>query len=628
LRTLTVSLAILAALAVVPTRASATHFRIIGSFEGESAPVRANLANCESGRRLTFVWTVIGAPVVGREYDIEIRTTTRDGTTCTFGSATDKCDVREAAARWDRIVPIRRTYTVPSFFNVEGCTGAGVRKAVLFIKDTQPLFPGGTVEEAAQGEVQFDYDFDPPSAPAEPSIRPGDRALTVTWTNLRDAGVAKHRAFWSLDPSRLTGRPTCTGDYRTSCASGDAVATESYRIGGLVNGETVYVALSALDEFDNESTVSGTTAGTPVPVSDFFQYYTASGGQERGGYCFIATAAYGSAWHPLVGSLRRFRDQVLRRTELGRDLVAFYEQWSPAMAEVLGDSAWLRIVFRMLLAPVAVLAWFVVDTTFWEKILLAALVCGLWRLLARRRFRRGALAAGAVLLLAAGGSSAHAQESPRNFYLELKVGAIGPDMDNRPAPVSSNRPYAAIFGEGSSVLTGLELEWQILKDVGSFGISGGILYFQKVGKGIRPDTLEKTGETTVLNVLPLQLNAVYRFDIPMRRHGIPLVPYAKVGFDYYLWWVLNGSGSVSQVFEPGGGPRRGAGGTFGIHAAIGLQFQLDVIDRRMQKSFDEEVGINHSYLFAEMVFSRVDDFNQRSFNFSSNYFLMGLALEF
>jgi hypothetical protein len=42
------------------------------------------------------------------------------------------------------------------------------------------------------------------------------------------------------------------------------------------------------------------------------------------GGCFIATAAYGSYLDPHVRSLRRFRDETLMRSRLGRTFVAWY----------------------------------------------------------------------------------------------------------------------------------------------------------------------------------------------------------------------------------------------------------------------------------------------------------------
>jgi hypothetical protein len=629
LRKLTL-LALVAAVAI-PGPATATIFVITGGIETDGTqPARANLADCRGSRELTFVWSVANIPLTDST-DIEIRSTTASGTSCQMGSTSDSCEIRLASQRWDRITPIRVTYTLSSFFQGErnnGCTGSGTRQVSLFLEDSTVNPYTGQVDAATESKLEFPFDVEPPAVPASPTAVSADKGLRVSWPGAgADAGVIKYRLWWSTNSSLLTGYPSCgTGSYRSSCQSSDQMTATEYRVSGLTNGETVYVAVSAVDDYGNETVVSGVASGVPMPVSDFFQQYVDAGGQERGGYCFVATAAYGSSWHPLVGSLRRFRDQVLLKTELGRDLISFYRDWSPALAEVLDDSPWLRTVFRVALLPVAVLAWFLVDTAWWAKILILAALWGAWRLgRRRRRWRQGIALALAIAIL--GASASARAESPRNFYLELKIGAVGPNLDDRPG-LGTTRPYATIFGTSSRLAGGFELEWQILKEVGSFGVSFGLLYFQSVGKGIRPDTGERSSDTTVLNVLPFQVNAVYRMDIPMRRWGIPLVPYAKFGFDYYLWWTMNGAGDISQATDPGGGTRRGAGGTFGLHFALGMQFQLDVIDRRMQKAFDEDVGINHSYLFAEVVFSRVDDFNDRSFNFSSTYFLAGLALEF
>jgi hypothetical protein len=615
--------------ATVPTSAGATTFVITGGIETNGTdPAWANLADCRGTRELTFIWNVANIPSTDNT-DIEIRSTTASGTSCQMGSTSDNCEVRLASQRWDRISPIRVTYTLSSFFQGEknsGCTGTGTRQVSLFLKDNTVNPFTRQVDAPTEAKLEFPFDLDPPPVPQTPLVVSVDRGLRVSWTGATDAGVVKYRVWWSTNPSVLTGYPSCTGSYRTSCQVSAQMTGSEYRIPGLANGETVYVALSAVDDYNNETEVSGVATGVPMPVNDFFQQYVDSGGQERGGYCLVATAAYGSAWHPLVGSLRRFRDRVLLRTELGRDLVSFYRDWSPALAEVLEDSPWLRTVFRVALLPVAVLAWFWVDAAWWAKTLILLALLGFWRLGRKsRRWRRGIVAALALLFLGVS-ASAHA-DSPRNFYLELKVGAISPSLDDRPG-LAATRPYATIFGTSSRLAGGFDFEWQILKEVGSFGVSFGMLYFQSVGKGIQPDTGERSADTTVLNVLPFQVNAVYRMDIPLRRWGVPLVPYAKFGLDYYLWWILNGAGDISQATDAGGGSRRGAGGTFGLHFTLGIQFQLDVIDRRMQKAFDEDVGINHSYLFAEIVFSRVDDFNDRSFNFSSTYFLAGLALEF
>jgi subtilisin family serine protease len=70
------------------------------------------------------------------------------------------------------------------------------------------------------------------------------------------------------------------------------------------------------------------------------------------GLCFIATAAYGSAWHPHVASLRAFRDQRLRPYAPGRAFIAFYETVSPPIAGWIAPHPVLRAVTRGALTPV------------------------------------------------------------------------------------------------------------------------------------------------------------------------------------------------------------------------------------------------------------------------------------
>jgi hypothetical protein len=69
-------------------------------------------------------------------------------------------------------------------------------------------------------------------------------------------------------------------------------------------------------------------------------------------FCFIATAAFGSPFAAEVETLRRYRDEVLARSALGRLLVRVYEMVSPPLAAVLARSACGRAAVRCLLRPV------------------------------------------------------------------------------------------------------------------------------------------------------------------------------------------------------------------------------------------------------------------------------------
>jgi hypothetical protein len=72
--------------------------------------------------------------------------------------------------------------------------------------------------------------------------------------------------------------------------------------------------------------------------------------------CFIATAAFGSVLEGRVEVLRRFRDQVLLRSETGQVLVHAYSRWSPPIADFIAERPWSRLLVRALLLPVVGMA--------------------------------------------------------------------------------------------------------------------------------------------------------------------------------------------------------------------------------------------------------------------------------
>lgn len=95
-----------------------------------------------------------------------------------------------------------------------------------------------------------------------------------------------------------------------------------------------------------------------------------------GSGCFIATAAWGSALDPHVGSLRRFRDRFLLTHAPGRTFVALYYRFSPPLADYIAARPAARRAARAMLWPLV----FVVEHPV-SLLWLAA--GGLW--LARRR---------------------------------------------------------------------------------------------------------------------------------------------------------------------------------------------------------------------------------------------------
>jgi hypothetical protein len=81
--------------------------------------------------------------------------------------------------------------------------------------------------------------------------------------------------------------------------------------------------------------------------------------------CFIATAAYGTSTAAELDTLRAFRDEVLLQNSLGSQLVAFYYEVSPPVADFISEHEGLRTLVRELL--VEPVAWLVEATgTLWR----------------------------------------------------------------------------------------------------------------------------------------------------------------------------------------------------------------------------------------------------------------------
>ncbi len=67
------------------------------------------------------------------------------------------------------------------------------------------------------------------------------------------------------------------------------------------------------------------------------------------GWCFIATAVYGDYNAPEVIALRRFRDQILAPTTMGRFLIAIYYHASPPIARYLAGRRQLALLVKAIL---------------------------------------------------------------------------------------------------------------------------------------------------------------------------------------------------------------------------------------------------------------------------------------
>jgi hypothetical protein len=85
--------------------------------------------------------------------------------------------------------------------------------------------------------------------------------------------------------------------------------------------------------------------------SDGGMVFGGDGGSGNKGFCFIATAAYGSPLDPHVEVLRLFRDRFLLTSRPGQFLVNAYYTLSPPLARAIAPSPLLRAGTRHMLTP-------------------------------------------------------------------------------------------------------------------------------------------------------------------------------------------------------------------------------------------------------------------------------------
>ena len=113
------------------------------------------------------------------------------------------------------------------------------------------------------------------------------------------------------------------------------------------------------DDDDDPDTPDGGDGGDPdTPDDGDDGSEEDEEGNDSGGSCFVATAAYGRAGHPDVVDLRRFRDEVLVRSVLGRAFVRAYWVAGPVMARHVRHDGATGRASRAALMPVVRMARF------------------------------------------------------------------------------------------------------------------------------------------------------------------------------------------------------------------------------------------------------------------------------
>jgi MYXO-CTERM domain-containing protein len=261
---------------------------------------------------------------------------------------------------------------------------------------------------------------------------------------------------------------------------------------------------------------------------------------------------------------------------------------------------------------------------------LLALVLAGGLFLRRRRLARKT--AGTALLAIVAGTAALAPASaeaasPITNSLELRFGQYLPGIDREFEDTNKATPYEDVFGTSGAWDVGLNLDFRTLHGVlGELSFGVGASYWKKEGKALSLSG-DKTADKTTLTILPLSLDVAWRFDLLAKRWDIPLIPYVRGGLGYAVWWAENGVGNTASSTK-GGKSTEAIGGTGGLHGALGLRLLLDVFEPQAARSFDIEMGVNHSYLFAEYRLWSLNDFGSKtSIDLSDEVLYFGVAFD-
>jgi hypothetical protein len=413
----------------------------------------------------------------------------------------------------------------------------------------------------------------PPTPPTGTRALTADGALLVSWTASATAAVTSYQvlclptpasppapAYDSCEAAAVAGTtssggadggtdggaaPLATLDAAELCSGPVSSSSSSVRVQGLTNGQSYQVAVIAIGADGTPSAPSAVATGVPGPTFGIADVYRQAGGQAQG--CAVAGGGAARAGAlALVMALGLMALCGLRRRGRGRGRL-------------------------LALAPFA----------------LAALSSRP----AQAQDQAGSQQE-ADEIAALFASGAPHGPSPANWNLELRFGPYRPDVDSEfEARGVTARPYQQVFGSGNHLMTGLELDRQVIHRHGTLAVGVGLSYFRVSAASLGADLQTRTGDQTALRLTPLSATLVYRASMIPERTKLPIAPYVKLGLDCTLWSMSETSKTASID-----------GASYGWHAAAGVALLLDVLDPDGAVDLDFETGINHTSAFFEVTY--------------------------
>ena len=480
-----------------------------------------------------------------------------------------------------------------------------------------------TVPEYVEKNVNITFDNKPPKAPASIEVEGGNQQMLIR-VNPPSTEDGKEKEKIGKYHAKVTGtfksgdaETNKTLEYESSVDSDSYNKVWEFTVKGkdgyeFINNDegksdkSYAVEVYAEDLAGNsDKTATVSVDASAVTTYGFWSNYQSNGGKDDGGFCFVATAGFGSYFHPSVALLREFRDSVLAKFDLGKRFIAAYYEYGSYPAGIIKDSSLLRATSRTLLMPLVISSWFF--TTVLGRILMISWLISI-AFFAFKSGRKALFALLFVLLLTvpvkelSAKNLFHGEASFTNLFYY-------PQIDSE----TDKSPFKDVAGSDLRWLPSLTFGVAIPTDYIRITFIGGIGYTRFKGHAVRSDGT-RSSDKTRMHFIPLKaelkLRPVYNF---------PLYPYIAGGIDYYTWWIRD-HGSTTEN-----------GGTFGLHGTVGLMISLNWMDPSSSKKMNEN-GVVNTCLFVGYKFEKINDFwRKNSFDLSNkmrNNFEFGILFEF
>ena len=467
----------------------------------------------------------------------------------------------------------------------------------------------------------FEVDTLAPTAPRVTNLVPGEDRVEVQWEAITDNNIEFVEIVYCVNASTLTvsfAELPCSESERRFSGTISDTQTSASISDGIRTGERVVVAMRAIDEFDNVGEVGNVDDIIPTAVDDFFEIYT---GNEDGGFCFIATAAYGSYAHPMVQVLRTFRDRVLNATPLGAAFVWAYYTYAPPLAEAVAADPELAAWVRVWLVPLVAVALLIMCC----PLLAAGWVLRRGWLWIRRWDAAKVMVAVGVAASALIWSTAAEARRPES---DLSFVGVGIEFKGGPyrGAIQDEEGFQEVFDSDGTPIFTLGVDLQVYRGFGTVTAGGSIGFATYSGRGLFAKDRQPSTDDNDLFMVPFTATIGYRFDWLADRTWIPLVPYARGGLAYFIWWATNGVDNL-QRRNIDDDRQTARGGKLGYTGTLGVAFLLNKLEPRVAQSLFANTGIRGTYIFFEGTAYEVDGFGGDGFDFSDLNWNIGLYME-